>query len=112
MPYLRGNGKLIFISCRDVVVHYTNLIKEHTSQLQETSVDDYQGVRTEIISLRKEMTEQLKNFGSKQVEAYFIPAMVSAESDQELYALSNAYEIRLLAELKRLKEILHTLRTS
>ena len=112
MPYLRGNGKLIFISCRDVVVHYTDLINEHTPQLQETTVDDYQGVRAEINCLRKEMSEQLKNFGSNQVDGYFTQAMVSAESDQELYALSNAYETLLLAELKRLKEILHTLRTT
>jgi hypothetical protein len=54
----------------------------------------------------------LKNFGHNRVEEYFTQAMEHAESDQEMYALSNAYEQLLAVELKRIREALQTLRTT
>lgn len=112
MSYLRQNGKLIFTSGRDVIAHYTLLI----DQLNQTQLSiehrDYQAVRAEIADLRQQLVDQLKNFGHRYVDEYFSESMVNAESDQELYDLSNAYEAILLAELRRVKEKLHALRVS
>lgn len=112
MSYLRKNGKLIFTSGREVISHYTTLIGKLTPQLQGTKLNDCQRVRAEIADLRRQLVEHLKNFGHNQVDEYFNESMANAESDQELYDLSNAYETILLAEMKRIKEKLYALRVS
>ena len=112
MSYLRQNGQHIFLSGREVITYYTTLIDKLTPQLQGNTLDDYQAVRAEIADLRRQMVDQLKNFGYNQLDEYFNESMANAESDQELYQLSNAYEDILLAELKRVKEKLHSLRTT
>ena len=111
MAYVRENGQHIFLSGREVITYYTTLIDKLTPQLQGITQDDYQAIRTEITELRRQMIDQLKNFGHNQVDEYFNNSMANAESDQEFYDLSNAYENILLAELKRIKEKLHSLRT-
>ena len=112
MPYLHRNNKLIFASSREVVTYYTGLIDQLTPQLQGVTLDDYQAVRSQIVELRRELIEQLKNFGHSQVDEYFKETMTNAETGQELYELSNAYEALLLAELNRIKVLLYTLRTT
>ncbi len=112
MPYLRQNKTLIFTSSKEVITYYTTLIDELVPQLQGITQADYQVIKAEITDLRRELSKQLKNFGHNRVDEYFNEAMVSAESDQELYALSNAYETVLMAELKRIKGALHVLRTT
>ena len=113
MPYLRQNKDLVFTSGREVIAYYGALIDQLISQLQGvTSQDDYQSIRTEIADFRQDLVNQLKNFGHSQVDEYFGQAMATAESHQEYHDLSNAYEELLLAELKRIKEKLHALRTT
>lgn len=112
MAYLRQTGELIFTSSREVVVHYTTLIDELTPQLRGITSDDYQAIRAEIADLRRQLVEHLRNFGYTNVDEYFNEAMVSAESNQEYFSLSNAYETVLMAELTRIKENLHALRTT
>ena len=112
MSYLRQNGKLIFTSGREVITHYTTLIDALSQQLHRASAPDCRVIRAEITDLRQQLADQLKNFGCNQVDEYFRESMANAESDQELYELSNAYEALLLAELKRVKEKLHALRVS
>lgn len=112
MSYLRKNGRRIFTSGREVIIHYTTLISKLTPQLQGVNVQDYQDIRAEIAGLRRQLVEHLKNFGHNQVDEYFNESMANAESDQELYDLSNAYENILLAEMKRIKEKLYALRVS
>lgn len=112
MSYLRQNGKLIFTSGRDVIAHYTLLIDQINQTRLGADSQDYQAVRAEIAELRQQLVDQLKNFGHRHVDDYFNESMANAESDQELYDLSNAYEAILLAELRRVKEKLHALRVS
>lgn len=112
MSYFRQNGKLIFVSGREVITHYTTLIDQLTQQSPGVFPHDYQAVRAEIADLRQQLVDHLKNFGHNQVDEYFRESMANAESDQELYDLSNAYESILLAELRRVKEKLHALRVS
>lgn len=110
MSYLRQNGNLVFTSSREVITHYTALIDELTPQLQGITADDYQAIRVEIADLRRQLVDQMKNFGYSHVDEYFSESMANAESNQEYYKLSNAYEAILVAELSRIKEKLHTLR--
>lgn len=112
MPYLRENGKLIFTSGREVINYYTTRIEMLTQQLQRMSSNDYQIIESEITDLRRQLADELKNFGHDQVDEYFERSMANAKSDQEFYELSNAYETILLAELRRVKEKLHALRVS
>ncbi|GAB3222332.1 hypothetical protein [Spirosoma arcticum] len=112
MSYLRQNGKLIFTSGREVITHYTTLIEMLTQQLQRMSPHDCQAIGAEISDLRRQLADNLKNFGCNQVDEYFRESMANAESDQEFYELSNAYEAILVAELKCVKEKLHALRVS
>ena len=112
MPYLRHDKTLSFTSGRDVITYYTTLINELVVQLQGITPDDYQTIRAEIEDMRRKLSEELKNFGHDRVDEYFAEAMAHAESDQELYALSNAYETRLRSELLRIKEALHMIRTT
>jgi hypothetical protein len=76
------------------------------------SPHDCQAIGVEITDLRRQLADDLKNFGHNQVDDYFKESMANAESDQEFYDLSNAYETILLAELRRVKEKLHVLRVS
>ena len=112
MPYLRQNRDLVFTSSREVIAYYGTLIDQLIPQLEGVTLDGYQAIRTEIADLRQDLVDQLKNFGHSQVDGYFNEAMATAESDQEYNDLSNAYEDLLLAELKRIKEKLHALRTT
>lgn len=112
MAYLRKNSTLIFTSSREVITYYTDLIEQLAPQLQGITIDEYQAIRAEISDLRKELVNQLKNFDHRQVDVYFTDAMASAESELELYALSNAYEALLIGELRRIKKKLHLLRTT
>ncbi|WP_460906352.1 hypothetical protein [Spirosoma areae] len=94
-----------------MITYYTDLINKLIPQLQEITQNDYQAIQTEIADLRHELSKQLKNFGHNRINEYFNEAMEHAESDQELYALSNAYETMLIVELQRIKGALHDLRT-
>lgn len=112
MSYLHQNGNLVFTSSREVIIHYTNLIDELIPQLQGITVDEYKAIQAEIDELRQQLVDHLKNFGHSQVDDYFNESMANAESDQELYALSNAYEDLLTAKLKGIKEKLKALRVN
>ena len=112
MPYLHVDNTLIFTSSGEVITYYTTLIDELASQLQGITKDDYQLIRVEIADLRRQLVKQLKNFGHDRLDEYFHEAMQHAESDQELYALSNAYESNLITELQRIKAALYILRTT
>jgi hypothetical protein len=102
----------MFTSSAEVLTYYTALIDQLIPHLQDITEDGYQSVQAEIADLRHELVNQLKNFGHSHVDVYFDEAMASAESDKELYQLSNAYEEILLANLNHLKEKLQHLRTS
>ena len=112
MSNLRQTGRPIFTSSRDVVIYYTTLIDGLIPQLRDITCDDYQTIQADIADLRRELAEQIKNFGHDYVNDYFNEAMASAESDQEYYKLSNAYETILRTELTRIKEQLHILKTT
>lgn len=112
MVYLRQDKTLIFISTGEIITYYTTLIDELIPKLQEITQDNYQVVRAEIAGLRQELRRHLKDFSPSQMNEYFTEAMEHAESEPELYALSNAYENLLTAQLRRIKEALYTLRTT
>lgn len=112
MPYLHLNGNLVFTSAREVIIYYANLIDELTPQLKGITVDEYKAVQAEIDGLRQQLVDHLKDFGHSRVDEYFNGTMANAESDQELYELSNAYEDLLTAELRGIKEKLKALRVS
>ena len=112
MPYLHLNGNLVFTSAREVVIYYTNLIDELIPRLQGLMVDEYKAIQAEIDDLRQQLVDHLKDFGHSRVDEYFNTTMATAESDQELYDLSNAYEDLLTAELTGIKEKLRALRVS
>lgn len=112
MPFLHQDNTMIFTSSGEVILHYTTLIDKLVPQLQGITEDNYQGIRASIVDLRSQLSKQLKNFGHNQLDEYFIKAIKHAESDPELYALSNAYESYLITELQRLKEALYHLRTT
>lgn len=112
MTYLHRTHKPVFTSGREVIAYYTRLIDELIPQLQHVTPDDEQTLQIEIANLRQQLVRQLKNFSLDRVDEYFGEMMANAKSDQEYYHLSNAYETILLAELSRIKEKLHTLRTT
>lgn len=110
MYFLRLNGERIFTSSGEVISYYSALIDKLTPKLKGITEDDYKTIRAEITDLRQELAGQLKNFGYHQADDYFNEAMANAESTQEYYELSNAYETLLLAQLTRIREKLHSLR--
>lgn len=112
MSFLRKDGKRVFTSSQEVISYYITLIDELKPQLKDITQDNYQATRGELATLRQELMEHLRNFGHHQVDAYFQEAIASAESNQEYYGLSNAYETILLDELARIKEKLQVLRTT
>lgn len=112
MSYLHQNGDMVFTSAREVIIHYTDLIDALTPQLKGITVDKYKAIQAEIADLRQQLAKHLKNFGHGRVDEYFNEAMANAESDQELYELSNAYEDLLTAQLKDIKEKLRALRVN
>ena len=112
MPYLHLDNTLIFTSSEEVITHYTTLIDALVPRLRGITKDDYQAIRAELAELRLHLAKQLKNFGHDRLDEYFREAIEHAESDQELYALSNAYESTLIPQLQRIKEALHWLRTT
>lgn len=112
MPYPHTDKSLVFVSSEEVISHFTKLIDDLIPKLQGITKDDYQAIKTEIAELRQQLSIQLKNFGNNRVDEYFTQALEQAESDQEMYALSNAYEQLLTIDLKRIREALHVLRTT
>ena len=103
---------MVFTSSEEVILHYTTLIDELVPQLQGITKDNYGGIRADIADLRRQLSKQLKNFGHDHLDGYFSEAIEQAESDPELYALSNAYESSLTSELQRLREVLYRLQTT
>ena len=95
-----------------MISYYTTLIDEFSPQLQRITVDKCKAVQTEIANLRRQLADQLKNFGPDRVDEHFNETMANAESDRELYELSNAYEDPLMAPLKGVKEKIKALRVS
>jgi hypothetical protein len=111
-PHVQQIKEPVFTSSREVVAYYTSLIDELTPQLQEDTFNDSQSQRLEIAHLRRQFVKDLENFAPNRVDEYFNEKMANAESDQEYFQLSNAYETILLAELANIKKKLHTLRTA
>ena len=81
-------------------------------QMLVAILDEYRTDQTGLDNLHGQVSDHLKQFGCNNLDTYFNEAMADAKSDQELYWLSDAYEIILLVELKRIKKKLHVLRTT